>query len=42
MDSRSGFERSSEGANSIQTKRIFCGGVNHSVEKRFERVRQEK
>ena len=33
MDSRSGFGRNSERANTDQKKCTFCGGVNHSAEK---------
>ena len=42
LDSSSGFGRNSERANIVQTKCIFCGGINHSVEKCFKRIRQEK
>ena len=36
---RSGFGRNSERANTVQTKCTFCGGVNHSSEKCFKRIR---
>ena len=42
MDSSSGFGRNSERANTIQKKCTFFGGVNHSAEKYFKRIRQEK
>ena len=32
LDSRSGFRRNTEIANTVQTKCIFCGGTNHSAE----------
>ena len=40
LDSSSGFGRDSEIANTVQTKFTFCGGVNHSTEKFFKRIRQ--
>ena len=33
LDSRSGFGRNSERANTVQKKCTFCGGLNNSVEK---------
>ena len=42
MDSSSGFERNSDRANAVQTKCTVCGGTNHSAEKLFKRIRQEK
>ena len=42
LDSSSGFGRNSEIANTVQTKCTFCGGVNHSAEKCFKRIRQGK
>ena len=42
LDSSSGFVRNSEIAHSVQTKCTFCGGTNHSAEKRFKRIRKEK
>ena len=42
LDSRSGFGRNSERANTVQTKCTFCGVVNHSAEKCFKMNRQEK
>ena len=40
--STSGFERNIERSNTIQTKCTFCGVTNHSTEKYFKRIRQEK
>ena len=34
--------RNSERANTVQTKYTFCGGNNHSAEKCFKSIRQEK
>ena len=42
LDSRSGFWRNTEIANTVQTKCTFCGGTNQSTEKCFKRIRQEK
>ena len=42
MDCSSGFGRNIERANNVHTKCTFCGGVNHSAEKCFKRIRQEK
>ena len=42
IDISSGCGKNSEGSNNIQTKCIFCGGVNHSAEKCFKRIRPEK
>ena len=42
MDSSSGFGRSSEIANTVQKKCTFCGVGNHSAEKCFKRIIQEK
>ena len=42
LDSTSGFGRNSERENTVQTKCTFCGGTNHSAEKCFRRIRQEK
>ena len=42
LDSSSGFGRNSERANTVQTKCTFCEGTNHSAEKCFKRIRQEK
>ena len=42
LDSSSGFGRNSERANTFQKKCTFCKGVNHSAEKCFKRIRQEK
>ena len=40
--SSSGSSRHNERANSVQAKRTFCEGNNHSAEKCFKRIRQEK
>ena len=40
--SSSGFGRNIERTNTVQTKCNFCGGVNHSSEKCFKKIRQEK
>ena len=40
--SSSGFGRYNERANTVQTMCAFCGGFNHSVEKCFKIIRQEK
>ena len=42
LDNSSGFGRKSEIANTVQTKFTFCGGTNHSAEKCFKTIRQEK
>ena len=36
LDSSSGFGRNGERANTFQTKCTFCGGVNHSLEKKLK------
>ena len=41
-NSVSGYIRNNERAHSVQTKCKFCGLNNHSVEKCFNRIRQEK
>ena len=44
LDTRSGFGRNSERANTVHTKYTFCGGVNHSAEtnsKRSDRKRKK-
>ena len=38
----SGLGRNSERAHDVQTKCTFCGGTNHSAEKCFKRIIQEK
>ena len=38
LESRSGFDRKSERANTVQTKCTFCGGANHSAEKCFKTI----
>ena len=38
----SGSNRHNERAHSVQEKCTFCGGNNHSAEKCFKRIRQEK
>ena len=40
IDSNSGFDRDSEKAHTDQTECTFCGGVNHSAEQCFERIRK--
>ena len=42
LDSSSGFGGNREIANTVQTKCTFWGGTNHSAEKCFKRIRQEK
>ena len=42
LDSISGFGINSERANTVHTKCTFCGGTNHSTEKYFKSIRQEK
>ena len=42
LDSSSGFGRNSERAHSVQKNCTFCGGVNHSAEKCFKRIRKKK
>ena len=42
IDSRSGFGRNSERANTVQKKCTFCGGKNHSADKCFKRIRKQK
>ena len=42
LDSSSGFGRNSERANNDQKKCTFYGGNNHSAEKCFKRIKQEK
>ena len=42
LDSRLGFGRDSERAHALQTECTFCGGVNHSTEQCFKRMRKEK
>ena len=42
LDSSSGFYRDSERAHDVQTECTFCGGINHSSEQCFKRIRKEK
>ena len=42
LDISSGFDRNSERAHDVQTECTFCGGVNHSAEQCFKKVRKEK
>ena len=42
MNSRSGSGINSERANTVQKKFTFCGGFNHSAEKCFKMIIQEK
>ena len=41
-NSVSGYSRHNERAHYVQTKCTFCGLINHSAEKCFKRIRQEK
>ena len=40
LDNSSGFDRDSEMAHDVQTECTFCGGVNHSAEQCFKKVRK--
>ena len=42
LDSSSGFDGDSERENNVQTECTFCGGVNHSTEQCFKKIRKEK
>ena len=42
LDSSSGFVRNNEIENNFQKKCTFCRGTNHSAEKCFKSIRQEK
>ena len=42
LDGSSGFWRNTERAKTVKTKCTFCGGADHSAEKCFKRIRQEK
>ena len=42
LDSRSVFDRDSERAHDVQTECKVCGGINHSAEQCFKRIRKEK
>ena len=42
LDCSSGSGRNSERANTVQKKCTFCGGTNHSAEKCFKSIIQEK
>ena len=42
LDNSSDFGRNSERAHAVQTKCTFCGGNNHSAEKCFKSIRNEK
>ena len=42
LDTSLGFGRNSERSNTVQKKCTFCGGTNHSSEKCFKRIIQEK
>ena len=42
LDRSSGCVRNSKISNTVQTKCTFCGGVNHSAEKCFKIIRNEK
>ena len=40
LDRNSGFGRDSERAHAVQTECTFFGGVNHSAEQCFKRIRK--
>ena len=42
LDSRLRFGRHIEIASAFHTRCIFCGGTNHSAEKCFKKIRNEK
>ena len=42
LDSSSDFGRDSEMAHAVQKECTFCGGVNHSTEQFFKRIRNER
>ena len=42
IDRSSGCVRNSKISNTVQTKCTFCGGDNHSAEKCFKSIRNEK
>ena len=42
LDSSSGVGSDSEMAHDVKTECTFCGGVNHSAEQCFKRIRKEK
>ena len=42
LDSSSVFDRDSEREHDVQTECTFCGGINHSAEQCFKRIRKEK
>ena len=42
LESNSVFVRNSERSHDVQKKFTFCGGVNHSAEKCFKRIRKEE
>ena len=42
LDSSSGFGINSERAKNVKKNCTFCGGTNHSAEKCFKSIRQEK
>ena len=42
IDSGSGFGKTSERENFVQTKCTFCIGANHSAEKKIKSIRKEK
>ena len=42
LDSSSGFGSDSERAHDVQTECTFCGGVNHSEEQCFKKVKRKR
>ena len=42
LDSSSGFDKNSKRAHDVQTECTFCGGIHHSVEQYFKRIRKDK
>ena len=42
LDRSSGFYGDSERAHAVQKECTFCGGINHSAEQYFKRIRKEK
>ena len=42
IDGSSGFGTDNKRAHAVQTECTFCGGVSHSAEQCFKRIRKEK
>ena len=40
LDSSSGFGRDNERSHDVKTECTFCGGVNHSTEQCFKRIKK--